>query len=38
MDQELLQMTAVIIIFDLFLMYGLEAFNVEKKEASQDGS
>jgi len=29
-------MTAVIVIFDLFLMYGLEAFDVEKKEP-QDG-
>ena len=30
MDQELLQITAVNTIFDLFLMYGLEAFNTEQ--------
>ena len=32
MDQELLQITATNVIFDLFLMYGLEAFNVEQKD------
>lgn len=36
MDQELLQITAVQIIFDLFLIYGLEAFDMEKNGKKMD--
>ena len=32
MDQELLQITATNVIFDLFLMYGLEAFNIDQNK------
>ncbi|XP_057304839.1 condensin complex subunit 3-like isoform X2 [Hydractinia symbiolongicarpus] len=33
-DQELLQITAVQIIFDLFMIYGLEAFDIEPDKPS----
>lgn len=31
-DQELLQITATNVIFDLFLMYGLQAFNIDQNK------
>ena len=36
MDQELLQITATNVIFDLFLMYGLEAFNIDQNKKDEN--